>query len=139
MKGNNFCTGGIFLKLMDLLTISDIVRQKRVLAVTISNFKVDVSEDSINCNCVSNRQYMTEIKLLNIVNPQAICFCDCTCKSFMFEYANTIHKNNGLIYPDRYPDLAAKNKHNFGCKHIIKFAQYIYHRSTLIKREVNKK
>lgn len=128
------------MKLMDLLTISDIARQKRVLAVTISNFKVNTINTSINCECVSNGKYITQINLLNDIGPQAICTCNCTCKSFMFEYANIIHKNNGLIYPDRYPDLAAKSKHkyNFGCKHIIKFSQYIYHRSTLIKREVNK-
>ena len=42
-------------------------------------------------------------------------------------------------YLNKYPDLRAKEKNKYqhitGCKHIIKFAQYIFQRKSLIRRQ----
>lgn len=133
------------MKLMDILTLPSFYKDRlpKVNAVSISNFDISV-EDKINCSCKSNNKHITKISFteINYIKPESLCVCDCDCQSFTFEFAFIINRANGLLYPEKYLNLAAKKKNTYShltaCKHIIKFAQFIYHKSNLINNHTLK-
>jgi hypothetical protein len=140
----NLKTGGN-MKLMDILTLPSFYKDRlpKVNAVSISNFSIN-TDNIINCSCITNNKHITKISFTEIVDitPQSLCVCDCNCDSFKFEFAYVLNKNNGLLYPENYPNLSAKKKNTYshlcGCKHTIKFAQYIYHKSNILNNTILK-
>ena len=130
---------------MNILTLPSAYkdRLKKVSDVGITHFDIN-TDNIINCNCITNGKHITRISFIEIkeITPHSLCVCDCDCKSFAFEFAHAIRDANGLLYPEKYPDLTAKKKniysHLCGCKHITKFAQFIYHKSNLINTTILK-
>jgi len=114
-------------------------RQKKIDQVMILSPRFERDKDTITCFCTTGR-YNIVIKLSKDINIESDCWVDCECQSFAYEFANAIRPVNGLLNPTKYPDLRAKEKNKYqhvtGCKHIIKFAQYIFHRKSLISKEV---
>jgi len=129
---------------MNILTLPSYYKDRynKVKDVNISNFILDTKNNKINCSCISNNKHITKISFDKDVTTNSNCFVDCDCESFKFEFSYITNLNNGLLYPEKYPYLAAKQKntlsHLSSCKHIIKFAQFIHQRSVLIINEFNK-
>ena len=133
------------MKLSNILTLPAHYKDRisKVNEVSISNFVLDLEKDQINCSCRASNKYTTRISFLDIkeILSNSPIQVDCNCQSFTFEFAHAVGLDNGLLFPDNFPNLAAKNKNKYSylssCKHLIKFAQFIFHRSVLINNEVN--
>lgn len=130
------------MDLRDILTIPSFYKERhdKVHAVTISN--VNISSGFI-CSCLSNNKYITKIQFVDgIVKPESKILVDCVCPSFNFEFMNSIYRADGLLYVNRFMNLPARVKNTYshlsGCKHLIKFAQFIFHKSDLVDKEFKK-
>lgn len=125
------------MKLQNILNLLSYYkdRQNKVNQVLILKPSFIKEEDGIVCKCFTGK-YNTFIKLLN--NDDIL--VDCECDSFKYEFSEAIKKDESLLFKEKYPDIIFKNKtknkgynHLTGCKHLIKFANFIFHNLNKIR------
>jgi hypothetical protein len=128
--------------LHDILTLPSFYKDRhdKVMAVSITNVLVD---GSFTCSCISNNKYQTKIQFIEgEIKSNSKILVDCQCASFNFEFMNSIFRSDGLLYVNRHMNLPAKNKNKYthlsGCKHLIKFAQFLFHKSNIYNQEFKK-
>jgi hypothetical protein len=128
------------MQLINLLNIPAKYRSRysKVKNVIMSDFEI-VLTDSYRI-FKTNTGYITQIafNISEQIRPTSEIFVDCQCKSFQFEFAETLKRHKGLLLPENY--INAEHKKNIttisGCKHLIYFAKYIFERRSIFDRKL---
>jgi hypothetical protein len=129
---------------MQLINILNIpakyrLRYKKVKEVLLSDFKIEVKDDyRIFQAKTGTGSYQTLIAFNKgeKIRPNSEIKVYCGCKSFEFEFADTISRDNSLLIQREKPvKLSNKVSVLTGCKHLISLGQYIFQRHTIFDKE----
>ena len=115
------------------------LRYKKVKEVLLSNFKIEVKDDyRIFTAETGQGSYQTMIAFNKDekTRPNSEIKVYCECKSFEFEFADTIDRDNSLLVQRERP-AKVSNKIGIltGCKHLIFLGQFIFQRRTIFDKE----
>jgi hypothetical protein len=130
------------MQLIDILNIPAKyrLRYKKIKEVLLSNFKIEIKNDYRIFQAETGQgpyQTMIAFNKDEKIRPNSEIKVYCGCKSFEFEFADTIDRDNSLLIQQEKP-VKVSNKIGVltGCKHLIFLGQFIFQRRTIFDREV---
>jgi len=126
------------MQLINILNIPSKYRERhnKVKNVIISDFDIVLTDNYRIFK--ANTGYVTQIafNISELIRPTSEIFVDCQCKSFQFEFAETLKRYKGLLLPENYNNINYKtNTVISGCKHLIYFARYIFEKRSIFDRK----
>jgi len=126
------------MHLIDIVNIPSKFRDRydQIKAVRLSKIQTEVTDTYRIFKATTDKGYITQVafNITDEIKPMSVIKVDCTCKSFMFEFAEVIGRYNGLLLPEKYNKIYyTKRKKNVnvtltGCKHLISLGRYILER-----------
>ena len=114
-------------------------KEIKELQIFLIDVKIVDNKIIIESNCNGYNQTIEFQK--NIIKPSTHIKIFCSCSSFKYEFASVLKKYDSLYNDNLFVNKLPKEKNPYrvicGCKHLIKFAEFIKKNINMINRRLN--
>jgi len=135
------------MNLKDLTIIPAYFNERQINVRKIIVLPIDVVFHEFDVSILFKASdYNQEISFRKKIHPDSNIKIFCSCPSFNFEFANILHKNNALLYPEKFTKAITRTPRvrNIksvltGCKHCIACGRFINNNLEKIDEMIKRK